>query len=924
MKIRNMIYFTEKTMQHLPKRSIFQPVMLTGLIFASAFALSAADPAADSKAVEKPAATAPAAKPVDKTKEKTADAKRLAFTEAVDRQENDARAEEARDNGRKLALAGKYKEAIDEFLKAKEIYEGVGAVLPERYREPLEGLKRDIAFAYYDWAKSLYEESRKLAREAKELKSAQKRAGEDKTELSTGGATYIEKIDSAIAKCEEAQKMYPLCKDITDKAIAEYKQMKKSMEFDYATSMEQADPDGVYRKTDIELLIQQGRTYYKIGRWDKARDTFNAVLAQEPYNAVAIDYIRKSLLKMIQVGQQRQLTTVAERTDEVLWKPIAPILSTADTGGVQGGTLTNKLDNTKNIRKKLESIRLDNLVFEDAPITAVVKYLRERSRTLDADNDHSGVNFVLRLENPEGAAPVESSDDSSDSSDEEDSGDAESTGDAAGGQVPLVNITMADQKNSITLLQAINAVCTSAELRYQVEEYAVVIAGKNVHLEDCTTVVYPVDKEVMDSIPTDSEDPVKTYFIEHGVTFDAGSNVVYDESISRLIVTNTSENQQKVHNVIEEMNRQNDPQIQVQVKFIEVGMNDLEELGFEYVVSRPANTIPAMTAIAAGDYTAAQDTLISQVGTENAGSFTDTKNGVTIINDGKTTYSSPTFVKKGYSYTIPSTGNYASTYYYKNIAGKTRTFDANDSLVRNAQDDGRSYGVEDNSRTDTVFNWQHTNTNGYNWDVKIHALDQADSTNLLSSPRVTTMNGQAATIKMVTEKYYPESWGDAELDNVNGLLVFVPSTPSFGDAVEEGISMEVEPKTDDNFTIQMTMKPVILEFAGWTDYSYIVPMDEGTVTNTLKMPIIEARTVTTEVRLFDGETIVLGGVIKDQVNAVNDQYPILGDIPIVGRLFQSRGKGSKKTNLLVFLTASLVNPDGTTYRPPKERGLPTF
>lgn len=80
----------------------------------------------------------------------------------------------------------------------------------------------------------------------------------------------------------------------------------------------------------------------------------------------------------------------------------------------------------------------------------------------------------------------------------------------------------------------------------------------------------------------------------------------------------------------------------------------------------------------------------------------------------------------------------------------------------------------------------------------------------------------------------------------------------------------------------------------------------------------------TSVDCFDGETIVLGGVIKDQVSATDDQYPILGTLPIVGRLFQSKTKESTKQNLLIFLTCRLVNPDGSPLREREMRGLPPF
>jgi type II secretory pathway component HofQ len=74
----------------------------------------------------------------------------------------------------------------------------------------------------------------------------------------------------------------------------------------------------------------------------------------------------------------------------------------------------------------------------------------------------------------------------------------------------------------------------------------------------------------------------------------------------------------------------------------------------------------------------------------------------------------------------------------------------------------------------------------------------------------------------------------------------------------------------------------------------------------------------------DGETIILGGVVYDTTNSVDDQYPILGDIPLIGRLFQSKAKVSEKKNLLIFMTCRLINPDGSPVREREMRGLPPF
>ena len=90
------------------------------------------------------------------------------------------------------------------------------------------------------------------------------------------------------------------------------------------------------------------------------------------------------------------------------------------------------------------------------------------------------------------------------------------------------------------------------------------------------------------------------------------------------------------------------------------------------------------------------------------------------------------------------------------------------------------------------------------------------------------------------------------------------------------------------------------------------------------MPVIEVRSIDTAVQCYDGETIILGGVIKDSTSSYDDQYPILGSLPLVGRLFQSKSKQAAKVNLLVFLTCRLINPDGSPVREREMRGLPPF
>ena len=84
-------------------------------------------------------------------------------------------------------------------------------------------------------------------------------------------------------------------------------------------------------------------------------------------------------------------------------------------------------------------------------------------------------------------------------------------------------------------------------------------------------------------------------------------------------------------------------------------------------------------------------------------------------------------------------------------------------------------------------------------------------------------------------------------------------------------------------------------------------------------PRTATRKVTTSVSVFDGSTVVLGGLIREDVQKVEDKVPLLGDVPILGRLFRSSVDQHIKTNLVMFVTARLMNPAGDRVRPDEEQ-----
>ena len=75
-------------------------------------------------------------------------------------------------------------------------------------------------------------------------------------------------------------------------------------------------------------------------------------------------------------------------------------------------------------------------------------------------------------------------------------------------------------------------------------------------------------------------------------------------------------------------------------------------------------------------------------------------------------------------------------------------------------------------------------------------------------------------------------------------------------------------------------------------------------------PIFSVREVTTKVTIWDGATLVMGGLTREEVKKFNDKVPFFGDIPLLGRLFRSEGERAVKRNLLIFVTAKKVEPTG--------------
>jgi general secretion pathway protein D len=232
------------------------------------------------------------------------------------------------------------------------------------------------------------------------------------------------------------------------------------------------------------------------------------------------------------------------------------------------------------------------------------------------------------------------------------------------------------------------------------------------------------------------------------------------------------------------------------------------------------------------------------------------------------------------------------------------------------------------------------------FQVVIRALNQKKGVDLLSAPKVTTKSGQRAIIEVVREFRYPSTFTPPQVPSISSStgttvvggsttvpVVVTPTTPQTWETRNTGVTLEVEPVVGENATtIDLNLVPQVVEFEGFINYgSPINAVGVNTIAgaistsvpvrltdNVINQPVFSTRKVTTSVSVYDGQTVVIGGLMREDVQKTEDKTPIIGDIPLVGRLFRTNVDQHIKRNLVIFVTARVITPAGLAFNNEEE------
>jgi len=223
---------------------------------------------------------------------------------------------------------------------------------------------------------------------------------------------------------------------------------------------------------------------------------------------------------------------------------------------------------------------------------------------------------------------------------------------------------------------------------------------------------------------------------------------------------------------------------------------------------------------------------------------------------------------------------------------------------------------------------------GRGFAAVLQLLQNAIGKDLVAAPRVTLADGKQSKIVISRRMYYPTTYTQPNVPNNDqgvGAGFILPSNPTGFEYRDIGTTLEVKGEsTSIPKAVDLDFSNLMVEdFEGFVDYGVLIaaapliPTSQSR-TNTVigsapfLVPIFSKKSLQSRVRLIDGETVGMGGLISDVVQLVDDKVPMLGDIPMLGRLFRSEASQKIKSNLVIFCTLRIINPDGTLVFPEDE------
>ena len=619
----------------------------------------------------------------------------------------------------------------------------------------------------------------------------------------------------------------------------------------------------------VNELLVKGRARYLYGDYQGALDAYREVLQYQPNNSESkASQIRIRQMLSENSGQWNRGVTkgkLLELLDET-WK-LPEVFNRENV----------KIDSANGndpVLEKMKSIQLpEGFIVRDQPLDRALILLQTQAATYD--KDQKGVNIVLI-------------------------------------DTANKNPTVSLQLRGVSVYQALDYTCKRVGFSFTIGSGGIVEVREDTGDSLLETEIYPLSTAAVLKMtglsaggtagasaggaaspfggaaaggagPGDGQRPeevaIKNFLTRSGVAFELPSTLSYDGT--NLIVYQSRKNLDRVKNIIR---RYSDiKQVHIEAKFMEVEQKVLNELGVNWNLS--PTLIPGSTL-------AAPFNQVDPTATVNAATNLRSINSVFATNN--------------------STVNSLRVSGLPAIPQPPPRFPGGANLGNSANSYAANVGI---IGSETL-------------GLAIRAIEENSGSDLMSSPSLTVLDGKTAVIKVAQLLRYPQAYGDTQsnvgtggggtLGTTGAAVAITAGTPQDFTIQEVGVTLEVTPTVAADDSIALNLKPKVTEFEGFVEYGGTSIAISGGVSVSVPsgffQPIFSTREVTTDVTVFDGATVVIGGLTREEVKTVDDKVPVLGSIPLIGAAFRSSGKTIQKKSLMVFVTANLVSPGGATLR----------
>jgi general secretion pathway protein D len=764
--------------------------------------------------------------------------------------------------------------------------------------------------------------------------------------------TAVDKFSAALSKLPQAptlsDRRASYTQHLADASVGLAQQFRKVGKYDEARTVldgvlsPSVDPDNFAAKAELGYLDDPIRTNpaltyehtknidevrrglymaqgnYDLGKFDAAKASYESVLRIDPYNSAA----RRGMEKIAAAKSDYYRAAYDHTRSELLmqvdkaWELSVP--ADLPIFGNDQFDRKQQTDGVAYITEKLRRIVIPRIDFEDTTVEEAIDFLRLRAAeldTLELDPDRRGVNFVIRR--PRSTAL---------GGGELDAAAAAGESLLGGGSDPGALRINELRLRNVPLAVALKYICDATKLRYKVDDFAVTLVPQTETGDDLFTRTFrvPPDFQAIISVGGDAPAadadpfapdsggaglltarlPIIDLLKKAGIVFGEGSSATLGAA-GTLLITNTPSELDKIEQLVDSTIGGQPKQVKITTKFVEISQENNDELSFDWIVT-PFG-LSANNLFGSGG-------TIGNGGSRSGSDFVSPINGTSIPG-------------------IPVGLDQVSNIVTGGIRSGDQAVSRNsiDAILNNPSRTAQTANVAPGILGVTgLFSDGQV-------QVIMRGLAQKKGTDLMTAPSVTARSGQKATIEVIREFIYPTEYEPPELPQGGGnqgILggggggggnIATPATPTAFETKNTGVTLEIEPTIGENdFVIDLRFLPEIVEFEGFINYGSPIlspstdifgnAVNSVITENRIEMPVFSKRSVNTSLTIYDGYTVAVGGLMREDIQTVEDRVPILGDIPLIGRLFQSKGENRIKSNLIIFVTAQIIDATGRPLR----------